>query len=125
MPIDKKLFEKEAKTLISKIKEGSSLARDKEYEKAVNCFSDAIISAGLILQKDQAVGRKLKLDKVILVIKGYQLKAYMEKLSASGNAGKSEILEKMEEIARGPISFENEYFGKISRAMDEYEGYLR
>ncbi|MBI2138232.1 hypothetical protein HYU13_01460 [Candidatus Woesearchaeota archaeon] len=91
-----------------------------QQDKVVSQLTEVIISAGRVLQKDQGVGWMLRLDKTILVAKGYQIKAYLEKLEGEPeNADK--IMERMGKIARGGISFDNPYFAEIMRAMDEWE----
>ncbi|MBI2672078.1 hypothetical protein HYX16_04040 [Candidatus Woesearchaeota archaeon] len=121
MSIDNILLKKESQKLISNIKRGSRLAKTKHYEEAVAAFEDAIISAGLILQKDKEVSKDFKCDKMILALKGLQLKAYAEKIEKENPENTEELQEKMAKIAQGPINRNNPYLIEIIRAMDECE----
>ena len=70
--------------------------------------------------RDSEIGRKLRLDRTILVAKGFQLKAYMHKIETKLEH-KEQILQEMGKIARGNISFENPYFVEISDALREWK----
>jgi hypothetical protein len=114
MPIDVDLFKKETSILIEGLGNGINLCAEGHYNKSIEMLTDSIISAGRLFKRDSAVGKALRLDKTILVAKGYQLKAYLAKMDAKPEDS-SLILEKI-----GDMSFENPYFLEIANALKEW-----
>src|SRR3989344_5804584 len=100
---------------------GISLTEKKQYEEAISEYLNAGISAGLILQKDIDYGKKLKCDIILLGLEGLRLQTYWDIIEDTKIEDKDKIKEKMEEIARGPISRKNKYLMEIVRALEECE----
>jgi len=100
---------------------GISLTEKKQYEEAISEYLNAGISAGLILQKDIDYGKKLKCDIILLGLEGLRLQTYWDIIEDPKIEDKDKIKEKMEEIARGPISRKNKYLMEIVRALEECE----
>ncbi len=124
MGLDIELAEREIKLLAEAFENGMREGKEGRYDDAVYSLNMALISAGRMMNRDPAVGRELKLDKVMLVIKGFQLKAYQEKL-IHGQGERKEIFQKMRDIARGEVDEQkNPYAKKIFDAMDKLENGL-
>ena len=132
MSIEKTLFEEESKKLTSYIKEGLKLSKEKKYPEAVEAYSNAIISAGLILQKDEKLGLDLRYDRLIKALLGYQMEVYVEMAEECVSSEEDydyekveEIKEKINKIAQGPLNERNKNQIDIIKAIDECEDFFQ
>lgn len=119
MSIDIDLFKKESENLIGSFDRAMDYIKNRKYDKAINELDEVIISAGLLTQKYPEVGGALRLDKTILVAKGYQLECYALKLKDNPKRIIG-ITREMAIIARGNIDFANPYFKKIVSNLKEW-----
>jgi hypothetical protein len=119
MGIDIETFKKEGYNVADNLERAMVLGRERHYPQAIDCFTDVIISAGLLMQKDSEVGRLMRLDRTILVAKAYQLKSYISMIREEPQRG-NEILIKMRNIAMGNLTSNNPYFVELIEAMQEW-----
>jgi hypothetical protein len=131
MGIDIKTFQREGMEIVRGIEEGGKLGRRGDYYGSLQHFRDAQISAGVLLERDSKIGKMLGMDKLILLAKTYQLKAYLEMFEGeSDEAQRKKIINEMGKIARGDITRENPYCNEILQALEQYSslgyrGFLR
>lgn len=120
MSINRELFKKEALNAINGIEESIEFGLDCEYDRVIERLNDVIISSDLLMQKDFELGRLLRLDKIILVAKHYQIMAYEYKMENEPEH-REKIAQEMIKIAKGYINSENPYFVEITEAMEEWK----
>jgi hypothetical protein len=121
MPIPVDEFIQEASNLANRFEEGVELGRSENYHEAIRCLDEAIISAGLLLTRDQQLGRRMRLDKTILVAKGCQIKAYTHMITETDDPQtQMQLVQDAEKIARGRLNRSNPYLNEIIDAMNEW-----
>ena len=122
MPLDRKLFEKEANTLLDELLDAIYLKYEGRYDEAIDCLDNVIISAGLIAQKDPELGKRFEMNTIISAVKGYQLAAYTLKLKNANTTERDKISKKMEDIARGELDRTSSHYLEIMSAFNELTG---
>ncbi len=120
MPIDVTLFKTEITYVAEGLERAMDLGKQGHHDEAIRSLTDVIISAGRLLQRDEGVGRALRLDRTILVAKGFQLKAHIMKLDAEPEHA-DEIAARMYEIAKGDLSVDNPHMAEIMSALSEWK----
>ena len=112
MSINKKIFETEGHNICDSLINGAYIL-----------FQEAEISAGRLNNLDPKIGRMLAFDKLVLVARGYQIKALVEQihqLDSSDTNAIQELNRKLVAVCRGPFTETNLILEEMLKAMDVY-----
>jgi hypothetical protein len=120
LPIEIKVFEQEAYNLVKGLYDSIDFVNNGKYDRSIESLTDVIISSGRLMQRDPEIGKLLRLDRTILVAKGFQLSSYVNKMDVEPE-NREQIVQKMRGIAQGDITFDNPHFSEIIDALNEWE----